>query len=65
MAIYFHGLQNLTMQGQYKICLHGHFHGNLFSQISLSQENCVLYSFIHVKRNITKVLFFFTDKPYS
>ena len=46
-ANYFCGLQNWTMQEQYKVCLYGHFRGNLFSQIRFSREygkNKLIYS---------------------
>ena len=38
-VIYFRGLQNLTMRQYSTVCLHGHFRGDLFSQISLSCKN--------------------------
>ena len=36
--IYFRGLQNWAMQEKCKVCLHGHFRGNLFLRIFFSSE---------------------------
>ena len=46
-AIYFRRLHNWVMQEQCKVCLYGHFGGNIFSRICFSreyQENNLIYS---------------------